>query len=99
MLEVRLRSGQVVAFDGRVVEVFGDAQASLRFHLTHLGTLDAVGAADGGKTVELEDGEVTLVFAPSEASACARLLAAIEQAQATLAVDFTAGQLSAGPQG
>jgi hypothetical protein len=85
MLELRLRSGQVVAFDGRVVEVFGAGEPSGRFHLAQLDALEAVEGADGTNTVELEEGAVTVVFAEEEAPACARLLAAIAQAQAALA--------------
>lgn len=83
MLELRLQSGQVVSFDGRVVEVFSDGAPSSRFHLVQL-EVDAVEAADGSTTIELEDGAVTLGFVPAEAPACARLLAAIAQARAAL---------------
>jgi hypothetical protein len=85
MLEVQLRSGQVVAFDGRVLEVFADGMASRRFHLAQLSRLEAVEAADGAHDVVLEEGAVTLAFAPEEKPACARLLAAVADAQAQLA--------------
>ena len=84
MLELRLRSGQVVAFDGRVVEVFADGRPSARFHVAQLSTIEAVGGADGAKTVALEDEAVTLAFASEEAPSCARLLAAIAEARGTL---------------
>lgn len=84
MLELRLRSGQVVSFDGRVVEVFAEGGPSSRFHLDQLDAVEAVEAADDSSTVDFEDGAVTLAFAPEEASACARLLAAITQARAAL---------------
>jgi hypothetical protein len=84
MLEVSLRSGQVVAFDGRVVEVFAEGEPSRRFHLAQLGTIEAVEAADGVNTVKLEDGAVTLAFARGEAPTCARLLAAIAEARGAL---------------
>jgi hypothetical protein len=84
MLEVRLRSGQVIAFDGRVVEVFVGGRPSHRFHLAQLGTIEAAEAPDGGNTVELEGGAVTLVFAREEAPACSRLLAAIADARGAL---------------
>ena len=83
MLEVRLRSAQVIAFDGRVVEVFAEGGPSRRFHLDQLDMIEAVEAADGATTVELE-GTVTLVFSREEAPACARLLAAIAQARGAL---------------
>ena len=85
MLELHLRSGTVVAFDGRIVEVFGDRQPSRRFHIAHLDAPEALDAADGLRTLTLENGAVTLTFAPEEAPACARLLASIAEAQAALA--------------
>jgi hypothetical protein len=84
MLGVRLRSGQVVAFDGRVIEVFVEREPSRRFHLDQLGAIEAVEAEGGGSRVELGDGVVTLAFAREEAPACARLLAAIAEARAAL---------------
>jgi hypothetical protein len=84
MLEVQLRSGQVVAFDGRVVEVFAENGPSRRFHLAQLDGVEAVDTADGACAVALEDGAVTLAFAREEKPACARLLAAIAEARAAL---------------
>jgi hypothetical protein len=84
MLEVSLRSGQVVAFDGRVLEVFAEGGPSARFHLAQLDTIEPVEATDGGSTVELEGGAVTLAFARHEAPACGRLLAAIIYARSAL---------------
>ena len=80
MLEVHLRSGQVVAFDGRVVEVFAPGAASRRFHLARLGSLDPTEEPGGGRSVALEDG-VTLAFAREEAPACTRFLAAVASAR------------------
>ena len=85
MLEVHLRAGPVVAFDGRVVEVFVDGEPSRRFHITQLGPPKAAETADGGRTLTLQGGAATLWFAREEVPACARLLAAIGDAQATLA--------------
>jgi hypothetical protein len=85
MIEVQLRSGQVIAFDGRVVEVFADRGPSRRFHLGQLSKVEAVETADGAQAVALEDGIVTLAFAREEAPACARLLAAIAEARGALA--------------
>jgi hypothetical protein len=82
MLELRLRCGKVVAFDGRVVEVFAVCGPSNRFHLAQLNAIEAVEGADGVTEVELEG--VTLAFAPEEAPACARLVAALAQAQEAL---------------
>ena len=84
MLELRLRSGQVVAFDGRVVELFAEGGPSARFHLAQLDTIEAIGAADGATTVALDGGTVTLAFAREEAPGCSRLLAAIAESQDAL---------------
>ena len=85
MLELRLHSGTVVAFDGRVLEIFDAAEASRRFHVAQLSATDPVAAAGAGCTLELGDGSIVLSFAPEEAPACARLLATIAQARAALA--------------
>lgn len=84
MLELRLRSRQVVTFDGRVVEVFSGSGPSCRFHLAQLNAVEAVEVEKGGARVELGGGAVTLAFAPEEAPACARLLTAVAQARAAL---------------
>ena len=76
MLELRLRSGQVVAFDGRVLEVFSGGEPSARFHVEQLG---AVEAGDG--EVVLHPDAEPLVFAPGEEPARSRLLAAIDTAR------------------
>ncbi len=85
MLEVHLRAGPVVAFDGRVVEVFADGEPSRRFHIAQLDPPEAAETADGGRTLTLLGGAATLWFAREEAPACARLLAAIGQEQSNLA--------------
>jgi hypothetical protein len=84
MLELRLRSGTVVAFDGRVVEIFAEREPSRRFHIAQLGAPEAVENAGGGRTLRLGDGRMTLSFSREEAPACARLLAAIADARAAL---------------
>ena len=85
MLEVHLCAGPVVAFDGRVVEVFAHGEPSRRFHIAQLDPPEAADTADGGRTLTLQGGAATLWFAREEAPACARLVAAIGQAQSTLA--------------
>ena len=85
MLELRLRSGQVVSFDGRVLEVFADGEPSRRFHIVQIRGSEPVGLADGVQTLSLENGSVMLSFARDEAPACARLVAAIGEARAALA--------------
>lgn len=85
MLELRLRSGQVVSFDGRVVEVFAEQEPSRRFHIAQLTAPEPVEAADGARILALENGAVTLSFAREEAPACARLVAAIADARAAIA--------------
>jgi hypothetical protein len=84
MLEVRLRSGTVVAFDGRVLEVFGEGESSRRLHIAQLSAPEAAESADGARTLVFEDGSVTLAFAREEAPGCARLLAAIAEARSAL---------------
>jgi hypothetical protein len=84
MLEVRLRSGTVVAFDGRVVEIFSEREPSRRFHIVQLSAPEAVEGADGTRTLAFENESVTLSFAREETPACARLLAAIADARAAL---------------
>ena len=81
MLELRLRSGQVVTFDGRVVEVFAEHGPSRRFHVTQLPAPEVAASADGGRTLAF-DGEMSVAFAREEAPRCTRLLAAIEGARA-----------------
>jgi hypothetical protein len=84
MLELHLRSGTVVAFDGRVVEVFGEHEPSRRFHVAQLGVPETAEAPGGGRTVTLENGTAELSFAAEEAPACTRFLAAIANARAAL---------------
>lgn len=82
MVELHLRSGQVVAFDGRVVEIFHGGRTSGRLHLAQLPELRAVEKEDGVREISLADAGVTLAFAREEGPACARLLAAIAEARA-----------------
>ena len=84
MLELRLRCGQVVSFDGRVVEVFAAQGPSSRFHIAQIDGAEPVETPDGGLTLALEDGAVTLFFAREEAPTCARLVAALADARAAL---------------
>lgn len=80
MLEVRLRCGQVVSFDGRVLEIFRGDTPSARFHVAQLGAPEPVEVADGSHRLALDGGSVTLEFAREEAPACARLTAALAEA-------------------
>jgi hypothetical protein len=82
MLELRLDSGPVVAFDGRVLEIFDAATGSSRLHIAQLNEPDLVEAADGASTLLLGAGSITLSFSREEAPACARLIDAIAEAQA-----------------
>ncbi len=84
MLEVRLRSGTVVSFDGRVVEIFAEREPSRRFHIAQLSAPEAVESADGARTLAFEHESVTLSFAREETPACTRLLAAIADARGAL---------------
>jgi hypothetical protein len=82
MLELRLRSGTVVSFDGRVLEVFDGAGGSRRYHVTGLSAPLLLDGPDGTAHIELEEPPLELPVARSERPACARLVAAIEQARA-----------------
>ena len=77
MLELRLQTGPVVAFDGRIVEIFSDGDPSLRFHVAQLGAPE-LRAADDGRALVLAHGTVVLPIADEDAPACRRLIAAIE---------------------
>lgn len=81
---MRLRSGTVVAFDGRVVEIFAQREPSRRFHIAQLSAPEAVDSADGARTLAFENEMVTLSFAREETPACTRLLAAIADARSAL---------------
>jgi len=80
MLELRLQSGQVVAFDGRVLEVFADGEPSRRFHIEQLPRVEQHESPEG-LTVSLQDGSVTLRFAREEAPTCTRFLSALAGAR------------------
>jgi hypothetical protein len=82
MLELRLRSGTVVSFDGRVLEVFYGAGDSRRYHVTGLSAPSLLDGPDGTARIELEDPPLQLPVARGERPAGARLVAAIEQARA-----------------
>ena len=80
MIELRLRSGAVVAFDGRILEVF-DMGPSRRFHVARLDDPLVVDHADGSRTVTLEGGLLNIRFARDEAPACNRFLVALAGAR------------------
>jgi hypothetical protein len=86
MLELRLRSGQVVSFDGRIVEVFAQGRPSERFHVAQLAvpTPTPVEADAGACTLGFEEGAARLFFAREEAPACSRLVTAIAEAVAAI---------------
>ena len=48
MLEARLQSGQIVSFDGRVLEIFQPSQPSGRYHVDQLSAPALSEKADGG---------------------------------------------------
>jgi hypothetical protein len=82
MLELRLRSGAVVAFDGRVLEIFGALGGSRRYHVARMSTPRLVEEPDGQGQIMLDDLNLALDIARSETPACKRLIAAVEQARA-----------------
>ena len=77
MLELRLRSGEIVTFDGRVLEIFRPEGASARVHAAQIEAAVADGP-DGTSTVRFGDG-VGVRFAREETPACERLLAALAE--------------------
>jgi hypothetical protein len=82
MLEVRLRSGTVVAFDGRVLEIFEGTGGSRRLHVTSLPTPRLLEDPDGAMSIVLGESSLQLQLTACEKPACTRLIAAIEQALA-----------------
>jgi hypothetical protein len=81
MLELRLRCGKVVSFDGRVLEVFDGEDGSRRFHVTGLSAPRLLERPEGA-TIVLDDPPLELPVTRAETPASARLVAAIEQARA-----------------
>ena len=80
MLELRLRSGQIVTFDGRIVEVFGsDGGPGARLHIAKVDPARVV-EPDGSSSLSLTR-RASLRFTPEEAPACERLLAALADAR------------------
>ena len=80
MLELRLRSGDVLAFDGRVLELFGDG-ASFRFHVARV-TIPRLVADSGEPHLVFDDPPFAVELAREDLPGCRRLVAAIEQAKA-----------------
>jgi len=78
MLELRLHSGQIVTFDGRILEIFGPSGALERVHIAHLEPLH-VTDPDGESVLTIADCRVE--FGADEAMARERLLAAIADAR------------------
>ena len=81
MLELRLQSGTVVAFDGRVLEVFDGDGGSRRFHVSGLSGPRLAERPDGASIV-LDEPPLQLPVTAAETPASARLVAAIERARA-----------------
>ena len=75
MLELCLRSGTIVSFDGRVLEVFDGADGSRRYHVSDLSTPRLLEGPDGTGWIELEEPPLRLTVAREESPACARLRA------------------------
>jgi hypothetical protein len=82
VLELRLRTGTVVTFDGRVVEVFAGEGGSARLHVSQLTDPAVADGENGERVVTLRPSSVVLRFAASEAHARRRLLAALDEARA-----------------
>jgi hypothetical protein len=81
MLELRLRSGQIVTFDGRIVEVFAsNGGGGRRLHIAKLDPTQAF-ERDGSSTVALAGDGLQLHFRAEEVAARDRLLNAIVDAR------------------
>jgi len=80
MLELRLRSGEIVAFDGRILEVFGPTGRGERLHVAQL-VPAVVEEDDGAASVAFGAAGVRVRFTREEAPARARLLAAVAEAR------------------
>jgi hypothetical protein len=82
MIELRLRSGPVVAFDGRVLEVF-DGQASRRAHVSLLEPPELSPTRDGGVLLAIPSLGLELSFDATEARSGERLASALAEALVT----------------
>ena len=82
MLELRLQSGTVVAFDGRVLEVFNGDGGSRRFHVAGVRGARLVEGPNGAGRIIFAEPALHLAVAREERPASARLVGAIEQARA-----------------
>jgi hypothetical protein len=81
VIELRLRTGPVVAFDGRVLEVF-DGGTSRRAHVSLIGPTELSLAPGGGLVLALPSLELELSFDPAEARSGERLATALADARA-----------------
>ena len=77
MLEAHLESGQIVSFDGRVLEIFDPPASSRRFHVTQLSP-PSLSPHDRGHVLTVAGG---LVFNERELPLARRLCAAISSAR------------------
>jgi hypothetical protein len=84
VLEQQLRSGDIVTFDGRILEVFPASGRCERLHVAHVEPVRVVDD-DGASRVTFGGAQVGVRFAREEAPACARLLAAISEARRSYA--------------
>jgi hypothetical protein len=82
MIEAQLHSGQIVTFDGRVLEIFEAARSSRRHHLAQLAAPRFDGDPEAGYTLTLDGASEELRFAGHELPIAKRLLAAIGRSQA-----------------
>jgi hypothetical protein len=80
VLEVRLHDGTLLAFDGRVLEVFDVTHGSRRFHVDCIPP-PRLDGPDGTQQLTVGEPPVVLGVAHEDAPACARLIAAVERAR------------------
>jgi len=80
VLELRLRSGEIVTFDGRILEVFGSTGRCERLHVVQIEAVRVAEAA-GHSSVTFGREGIGVNFAREETPARTRLLAAISEAR------------------
>ena len=77
---MRLGSGAVVSFDGRVLEIFDSVGEGRRFHVSRL-PVPRLENADGQSRIVFGTNGLLLPVEGCEAPACRRLIAAVERAR------------------
>ena len=80
MIELSLRSGAVVAFDGRILEIFSTDYPRGRFHVAQLGPPRLIERPGGSTEVCFDGWPQGITFAAAESPSAVRLLALLAEA-------------------